>query len=665
MEMVSGISGGHRSAFIPFLIILASILAMGGSPAISAEPPKYVGSPACVPCHTAESENWQASDHAHAWMLPSPESVDADFNSSTFAYKGKTSRFFRKGEDFMVETDDVENASRTFKVVGVGGIWPLQQYLMETEPGRLQQFDVAWDQIEKKWFHIYADETPKPGEGLHWTGPYKTWNSRCAECHSTDYRKNYDIRTKRYHSMASEISVGCEACHGPGETHVAWANGKWSRDTQVAEQSVRAFSLDDQGLTISLKDGEPETEIQQCAGCHSRREALSDKTPLPGTAFHDAYRLSLVRQGLYHPDGQIKDEVYVYGSFLQSKMYANGVRCTDCHAPHTGKVRFTDNALCTQCHSPAGNSDFPSLTLKEYDTPAHTFHEPGTDGAACKSCHMISRIYMGNDARRDHSFRIPRPDLSVKIGTPNACNDCHTDKTASWAAEEIEKRFPDGFRRAPHYGEVFFAAEKAELPDEQALLGIARQTALPGIVRATALDLMHNTASPAGATSASELIDDGDPLVRAAAISVQQRARPIERIQRIAPALGDPVRSVRIAAARLMIGMPIAHLPQDLAKANDRAAQEWQASVIAKADFPEVHLVLGGTALVLRRPIAALSAFREATDMDPQLVSGWIMQVRIQLALGRIDGARSTLRKAGKALPDNEEINAYLKQVGQ
>ena len=389
---------------------------------------------------------------------------------------------------------------RVFELHGVVGVAPLQQYLVATETDRLQTLDVAWDVERRHWYHLYPDQDLRPGDGLHWTGPYKTWNARCAECHATGFEKNYDPHARRYQSRQAEIGVGCEACHGPGEAHVAWAEAP---DTF---ENARWPELTAKGFTIGFSVGVPETEIQQCAGCHARREPLFDGNPMPGTAFHDAYRLALLREGLYHADGSIQDEVYVYGSFLQSKMYARGVRCTDCHDAHSARLKADGNKVCTQCHSPVGNPRFATLRKADYGDPSHHFHTPGSDGAKCKSCHMIERIYMGIDGRRDHSFRVPRPDLSVETNAPNACTDCHADRSPSWAAEEIKRRFSHAGQRGPHFSQVFATARRDPAESQEALLEIAKQGGLPGVIRASALDLLRLAADASIAARAAPLL---------------------------------------------------------------------------------------------------------------------------------------------------------------
>jgi hypothetical protein len=635
-------------------IILASAVSAGAEPI---PPPAFVGSAACADCHKNKNAAWRDSMHALAWQPPTEKSVLGDFGESVFEHKGIETRFGRRDGGFVVETPGGNGTMQIFPVIGVAGVAPLQQYLIDIGNGHIQALDVAWDVEKKRWYHLYPDQYLPPGDGLYWTGPYKNWNARCAECHATGYEKNYRPRTRRYESRQAEIGVGCEACHGPGEAHIAWAKAPDSYDAASRPR------LTEKGFTITFAADAPEREIQQCAGCHARREAFLDGNPLPGTPFHDAYRLSL-RGGLYHADGSIRDEVYVYGSFLQSKMYARGVRCTDCHEPHAARLEADSNGVCKQCHSPAGNPRFPMLKMAAYDDPAHHFHKPDSAGAQCKRCHMIERVYMGIDGRRDHSFRIPRPDLSRDTGSPNACTDCHTDRDAAWAAAEIEKRFPGSDRRGAHFAQVFAAARTDPTAQADALIALAVRDDLPGIVRASALDALHAASNEDIAERTAPLLEDVDPLVRASAIGVQRGAPPAERVRRLAPLFEDPMRSVRLAAARAIVDVPTASLPERAAVASGGAMEEWRASLLAKADFPETHMVLGGAALVMRNPRAAEAAFREAVRLDPQRVEAWQMIVRIRAAVGDRAGALKAAEDALAVNPEDAALRSFHEQLG-
>lgn len=620
--------------------------------------PAYVSSTRCSACHADVAKAWRDSDHSWAWREPTSDNVLGKFDGTTFEHKGIASRFFSRDGKYFIETDGPDGVLTEYEVKYAVGVKPLQQYLVENGSGRLQVLDLAWDTELNRWYHLYPDQNNKAGDGLHWTGPYKNWNARCAECHATAFEKNYDAGTKSYSSTQAEIGVGCEACHGPAEAHREWAS------VPEAFDRTRWSGTNDRGLIVDFSDGNAETEIQQCAGCHSRREPFGASSPPPGAPFDDNYRLALLRGGLYHVDGQILDEVYVYGSFLQSKMYAAGVTCTSCHEPHSNKLKGDGNGVCTQCHSPAGNADFPTLKKAIYDAPEHHFHEPESAGAQCVSCHMPEQIYMVVDGRNDHSFRVPRPDLTVKIGTPNTCTACHSDQTAAWAADQISRRYPNGRTGTPHYGELFSAARSgidAEL--EGRLLALANDLAAAPIVRATAIDRLKTAPSQAVADAGEPFLEDENPLVRGAAITLQRGAPVTTRVQRIVPLLEDSARSVRIAAARALIDVTGVRYPPQIARRVQAAMAEYQASLMAKTDFPETQLVIGGVALAQRNATVAERAFSEAVAMDPQLTNGWFTLARIQLARRDLAAAEQTLERAVRAVPKDAVLYQSLASV--
>ncbi|MDW4497950.1 multiheme c-type cytochrome [Sulfitobacter sp. D35] len=614
--------------------------------------PAYVGSETCIDCHESAAEAWRGSDHHLAWTLPGPDTVVADFDGTRFEGTGIIVDFSIRDGDYFVDVTEADGSRQEYRVHSVAGIRPLQQYLLETGDGRLQSFDVVWDVGRREWYHLYPDTPLPPSDGLHWTGPYKNWNARCAECHATGFEKNYDATTRSYSSTQAEIGVGCESCHGPGQAHLDWAETR---------APVSGAGLDSYGFSADFDS--TESTIQQCAGCHSRREAFGNGNPLPGTPYHDAYGLSLLRPGLYHSDGQILEEVYVYGSFLQSKMYAMGVGCTNCHDAHSTRLVAEGNAVCTQCHSPAGNPDFPSLPMAQYDTPAHHHHPEGTPGAECKSCHMIERVYMGIDGRRDHSFRIPRPDLALQTGAPDACTDCHEDRDPAWAAARIADWYPDAAKRTSHYGETL--AHGRINPDAAGtdLAALSADTDAPGIVRATALWLLEQGGDAAAADAAEVLLSDEDPLVRDAAASLQRIAGAQQRVTRVVPMLDDPSRAVRMTAARQMLGAPVAYLPDAMQRDLDAAMAEWRESLANQADFPEIQMRLAGLALTMRNLPMASAAFREAVTLDPQQVPAWMMLARIADAEGRRDAATALIEEALAANPGAESLLRALSDL--
>ncbi|NIZ11691.1 multiheme c-type cytochrome [Pseudooceanicola sp. HF7] len=629
---------------------LGLLLACLAGPVL-AQDPGYVGSATCITCHEDAGMAWEGSHHDLAWTAFSDGAAVADFDGTEFQLGEMIARF-RLDDDGgpRVSVTELDGETMEYTLHSVIGVEPLQQFVIETEPGRLQSFDVVWDTEAREWFHLYPDQDLPPEDAYHWTGPYKNWNGRCAACHATGFEANYDATTRRYQSRMVEIGVGCEACHGTGAAHVAWAEDYDAHGTLAPENY---------GFAVDFSD--PEQTTQQCATCHSRREHFEDGNPLPGTPFHDAYNLSLLREGAYEADGQILDEVYVYGSFLQSKMHQKGVTCTDCHAPHSMELKAEGNAVCATCHSPAGNPRFPSLPIADFDSPAHTHHPVGSEGARCVNCHMVERVYMGNDWRADHSFRIPRPDLHGETGAPDACSTCHEGQSPAWAAEVLEDWFPVSTHRGAHFGSVIAAGRRDPVGALPALSSLAQDRDEPAIARATALYLVEMAQDEAAARALAALTRDPDPMVRAAAVKLQRVVPAQERLQSVMGLLADPVKSVRIAAAQAMLDAPIAYLPDRYGQMVRGAFGEWQGSMGNKLDYPETHLQMAGTALVMRNFAAAARAFAEVTELDPQHLDAWTMRVRIAAA---IEGPGPALAIAEQGLEANPGAVPLLQLQG-
>jgi predicted CXXCH cytochrome family protein len=361
-------------------------------------------------------------------------------------------------------------------------------------------------------------------------------------------------------------------------------------------------------------------------------------------ALLDAYLPALLEPGLYHADGQIDGEVYEYGSFLQSRMHAAGVTCSNCHDPHSAKLIAAGNALCAQCHLP-----------EKFDVAAHHHHQPGSTGAQCVNCHMPTKNYMVVDARRDHSIRVPRPDLSVSIGTPNACTQCHADRSAQWAAETVAGWYPGGRQTTAHYGTALHAGRIGAVDAEQQLDRLILDQSQPAIVRASALPLLVPYASPASEPVIKAALRDPDPLVRMASPRALPGTPPPRVVDAAAPLLTDPVRAVRIEAARALAGTDLLALT-----ALVKATAELVATEMVDADRPEAHLNLGLLDLLRRQPTEAEAEYRTALRLDPNFVPALVNLADLDRARGRDDEGAELLRKAAAIEPDNADVRHAL-----
>ncbi|WP_436643172.1 tetratricopeptide repeat protein [Microbaculum sp. FT89] len=612
-------------------------------PAQMSERADYVADSVCATCHAAETEAWSDSHHAHAMEPPTEDTVRGDFDDVTFESPSGHYRFFRRDGGYFVETEGPDGKTATFEVAYTFGWTPLQQYLVALDRGRLQALSVAWDTERKRWFDL-AEEPVAPGDALHWTGREYNWNFRCADCHSTDLRRNYDLETDSYETTYSAVNVGCQGCHGPGSAHVAWAEenpagGDYGPGTDI-------------GLVTDLKAG---NQIGTCAQCHSRRRQITDHN-VAGEPFLDHYTPSLLQGGLYFPDGQIDDEVYVYGSFLQSRMNAKGVVCTDCHEPHSGALLADGNAVCTACHSETPPERFSSIRPLAYDSPAHHFHDEGKPGSFCVDCHMPERTYMVVDPRRDHSFRIPRPDLAAMTGAPDACTGCHSDKAASWAADRIAEWYGPDRRNEPHFGETLALGRSGAPGAGERLAALATDRDQPAIARATAVEMLRAYLDEVTGPSVVASLEDPDPMVRAAALESLEGIQPDARVDLAAPLLDDPVRSVRIMAARVLAPVPAETFLGDRRGAYQAAVDEYVASELAAAERPESHLNLGGYWAERGDAGKAEAAYRTALRLAPDFIPAMINLAELQRALGNTSEEATLLERAYLAEPDNAAV---------
>ncbi|MFO0912195.1 MAG: multiheme c-type cytochrome [Pirellulales bacterium] len=651
--------------FIPILVVcgvvvwLANDWYRGLPPDRSAQ---YVGRSTCAECHQQQTELYTGSHHDLAMAPATPDTVLGDFNDARLEHHGQQSRMYRDGDRYMVQTEGPDGQPHDYQVEYVFGVKPLQQYIVSLDSppatsspglGRLQILRISWDTERKQWYYLDPPDVHsrlEPDDPLHWTRIGQNWNHMCADCHSTNVRKNFDPAAKQYHTTFSEIDVSCEACHGPGSLHVELARARspfWDRRLGY-------------GLA-KLKSTDPQVEIESCAPCHSRRSMIA-AGPEPGQPYHDHFTNELLQPGLYYPDGQIRDEVYEYGSFLQSKMHAKGIRCTDCHDPHSARLKHTGNQVCTSCHthSPA-----------KYDSPAHHHHQAGSAGAQCVNCHMPDRPYMEVDFRRDHSLRIPRPDLSVQLETPNACTQCHLPtkelpesrraelphyaawldardagdatvrallaKTDQWANEWFVKWYGPADYDPPSFGPALDAAWKRQPDAGEKLQKVLRDLRYPPIVRASALYHLAQVAPEQAVSWITRGLDDPQVLIRGTAVSLSSLLAPTELYLRVVPLLRDPIRWVRTEAARATAAT--GGLSADDQAARDRAVAELKQMWSYHSDLSGSYVDRGQFHEQAGEAAEAVIAYGEGIRIEPDMAGPRSNLAALLEQQGQVEGA--------------------------
>ncbi|WP_415408043.1 multiheme c-type cytochrome [Sulfurovum sp. CS9] len=606
----------------------------------------YVGDKACAECHSKEVKEWKGSHHDLAMMVADEKSVKGDFNNAKFNYNGIITTFFKKGDKFMVNTDSEDGSLKDYEISYTFGVYPLQQYMIKFPKGNIQVMDIAWDSRSKeeggqRWYHIHADDNVTAGDVLHWTGQNFNWNYMCADCHSTNLKKNYDVETKSYHTTWDIINVSCEACHGPASKHMEWSK------TPHKELSNKGFALSFKNKkwkwdvnTKEKKGGTDHQEIEVCAKCHSRRSQLDDDFT-PGDKFSDHYLSTMLAENLYFPDGKIQDEVYVYDSFLQSKMYAAGVTCTDCHNPHTLERKSKGDKVCSQCHSE-----------EKYMATSHHKHKEGGEGASCVSCHMPARTYMGVDSRNDHSFRVPRPDVSVEMKeVPNACNLCHTDKDPQWATDAMKKwygKIPVGKQNFAHS----LQALRSNSKDAPKNLYEVLMSDAPDIAKATATAYLGNYPSKQTYTTTLQMLGRSDAQIRRSALQALEAFPPKMRMKKTFEMLNDPVKIVRIEAARQLAAFSLGEVDKKTKDLLEKAFDEYEKTLLFTAERPESQLSLGVFYTNRKMLEKARMAYEEAIRLQPQFVPAYINYNEFLLRSGESQKGFDILQKGLANVPE-------------
>jgi len=604
-----------------FLLILSLSIAINAQEVDQAH---YVGDKSCVECHSKETHEWLGSHHDEAMMVADEKSIKGDFNDASLTYNGITSLFYRKDGKYMVRTDGADGKLGDFEIAYTFGVYPLQQYMVKFPKGRVQVLDIAWDSRSKdeggeRWYHLHPDDNVTAGDPLHWTGPNLNWNYMCADCHSTNLTKNYNPKEKSYATSWDVINVSCEACHGAASKHIAWTKDKNATLSNSGFMvsllhKGRKWEIAPKTLKPVLHDAHKTSrynEIEMCAKCHSRRTQLDDKFKT-GDKFHNHYLPTLLDENLYYNDGKIKDEVYVYNSFLQSKMHEAGVTCTDCHNPHTLERKAEGDKICFRCHK-----------MDTYKAPSHHKHLEGSTGASCISCHMPARTYMGVDSRNDHSFRIPRPDLSVGNDTPDACTLCHKDKDAQWASEAMKKWYNEIPKGKQNFAHALNALRDNSADAPKTLYSVLMSDA-PNIAKATVTTYLGNYPSKQTYTTTLQMLRNNDVSIRRAALQALETFPAKMRVKETFKLLSDPLKTVRMEAARQLSSFPLGQLDEQNRELLEKALKEYEEVLTFSADRPESQLSLALLNTSKGQFNKAEEAYKEAIKLQAKFVPAYI-----------------------------------------
>ena len=608
----------------------------------------YVGSESCNGCHQEIVTEWEQSDHFKSMQVADQSTVLGDFDNQIVVFHGITSRLFVEDGDYYINTLAKDGTHRNFQILNTFGFYPLQQYMVATEKGRLQTLNVAWDSRPEddggqRWFHLQPNENISPEHPFFWANHFANWNSRCAVCHSTKLEKKYDGDSMSYQTTFSEINVACESCHGPAGNHITQAAAGFpDSDHGFTTSAATPVSwVFEEKSSIAQPKGEVSNrEINMCGGCHSRRMTIDDAPPV--SDYFEHYVLETLGPELYFPDGQIQDEVFVLGSFLQSKMHQAGVTCSDCHDPHTGKTKAGDNSLCAQCHK-----------LQEYGSTEHHHHDVNSEGAQCVNCHMPARTYMQVDDRRDHSFVVPNPSVSGVIESPDPCLHCHSDQLPDWSLS-VQREW--GNKQKDHWAISNDQARRMDIESVAALAGYIQDPEQSALVRATLLEQLGSFSSPEARGVVIGALKDTESLVRRAGVMSLQNSDAAVRWRMLAPMLQDQSKSVRLEATRVLTPIFL-DLTAKQRNTIESGIQEYREALLLREDTPSGQLSLASLEFNLGNRGAALKAYQQALEIERNYVPALINLADFYRGGGQESQAKSMLSRALRTAPDSAAVN--------
>ncbi|MFY8274726.1 tetratricopeptide repeat protein [Pseudoalteromonas sp. SSDWG2] len=612
----------------------------------------------CESCHSEQVQQWQNSHHHKAMNDATEEFVQGVFEGQQITYQDQTLTLSKKDNTYILTTSS-QDVEKQQVIKYTFGFMPLQQYLVEDERGGYQFIPLAWDSRPaqeggQRWFVLHPDQAPH--DEFHHSQMGQNWNHMCADCHSTDFKKNYDLESNQFSSLSEHINVSCSACHGNTKQHLAWAAGntaiKNKGFVKNISTQVTLFTQQRDGSMVAVGEKTSSEQLQVCATCHSRRAQIAPRNDTQ--AFLDMFRPSLLTPELYHVDGQIYDEDYVWGSFLQSKMFSAGVTCSNCHNPHSGKLKQTGNQTCTQCHG-----------ATQFDNTQHHGHRQGSLGSQCVDCHMPETTFMQVDPRRDHSLRVPRPDLTIQTQAPNACNTCHDDKTPQWAVNAIKSWHPQSTRMgSEHFSQAFHAADQGLPTASQLLTRIAQSSQYTDIIRASALVRMGSYPDQNTLVAISRAVRDDEPLKRLGAISAAQGFSPAQRYRLLHLLLSDPRLAVRTEAARSLASMLTVPFPDNLKgeerQTLEKALEEYKQTERFNAERGSSHTNLGNLALELGQSNDAKAHYKQSIKVEPIYIPAYVNLADLYRRLGDEQQAQKVLLQALEVDANNADVHYVL-----
>lgn len=477
----------------------------------------YISSENCLSCHGDHFASWRKTHHSRMTQEAKAETVQGDFQrDNTLEYMGVKARMEKRGPQFFMSFAYPDGKNETYEIKRTIGSRRMEQYTAIVD-GQYYRLPVAYDLTQKRWVSLNGSFFYPDG------GDFKQhlsqWDTNCVFCHNVKAQPNFNFQTRLAKTEVAELGIACGACHGQGAEHADAASSPvtravWHSDESGATKIINPLKLDtDRSMMIcghchGQRTPEPQTRIREIMSRGDPFDAGLDLGEFYKPIHSDTKIGEVSFANRFWPDGSPRLTAYEYQGILGSACFINGkpgnrINCLSCHTMHEGDIKGQitaekrSNQACTQCHAPLADTD--ALT-------AHTRHSAGSEGSSCYSCHMPEVVSGIMAFHKTHNITVPKPALTVEKGVPNACNQCHIDRSVNWAITQAKTLWPG------YYGASQVSPD-GQFDVEEGVRGLFAGDAL---TRAMMADAMTKHSAPGWHTPylAEAFAGDNYPIVR-------------------------------------------------------------------------------------------------------------------------------------------------------